>query len=192
MNDEELEKLLEAYTDTIRAVCRKYFLIGGSDDDLFQEGMIGLLEAFRDFDKEKGGYDSEAFKRFASVCIKRQILDAIKRANTKKNQPLNNYLSFSQKNKDEKGYEMEFSVDSLYSFSAGDPEEQVLNRETTNEQLQVLEERLTKSEKDVLSLYLAGYRQSKIAQMLDKNVKFVDNTIQRIKKKAQANSNKAG
>ena len=83
--DIELEELISSYASTIRAISRKYYLAGGNEEDLFQEGMIGLFQAYQNFNG-KEGYESEQFKNFAILCIKRQIFDAIKHANKKNNQ----------------------------------------------------------------------------------------------------------
>lgn len=184
MKENELENLIDAYSDTIRAICRRYYLVGGSQEDLFQEGMIGFLEACKNFDTAKGDYHSSAFKKFALLCIKRQILDAIKHANAKKNQPLNNYISFNQKNDENQEFELEFNS-SFINYTDFDPETIIMNQETTDEQLKILAENLSQSEKQVLNLYLAGLPQSKIAVKLNKSVKQIDNAIQRIKKKAK-------
>ena len=184
MNEKELEKLIDAYADTIRAVCRRYFLVGGSQEDLFQEGMIGLLEACKKYDFSKGDYTSSTFKKFAMLCIKRQIIDAIKHANTKKNQPLNNYVSFNQKNDENQEFELEFD-NSYLNYLDVDPETIVLKQETTDEQLNILKQTLSKGEGQVLELYLRGLSQSKIAKDLNKTPKQIDNTIQRIKNKAK-------
>lgn len=182
MDDRELENLIEAYADTIRAVCRKYFLIGGSEDDLFQEGMIGLIEACRDFDKSKGDYQSDAFKKFAMVCVKRQILDAIKKANTKKNQALNTSVSLTQKNNKDEEFDIDFANVNLVSDN---PEQSLLNHEANSEQLEKLYKTLSESEMKILNLYLEGFTQKKIAKVLGKQTKQIDNAIQRIKRKAQ-------
>ena len=187
MNEKELENLLEAYTETIRAVCRKYFLIGGNEDDLFQEGMIGLLEACRDFDKSKGDFSSSAFKKFALVCIRRQIYDAIKHANTQKNKVLNTSISLSSdKNQREKfDFDTQFDEFAEINLRASNPEEILLTQESFDEQLKLLTQKLSQREQEVLELYLDGLPQSKIAKVLNKSVKQVDNTIQRIKKKCK-------
>lgn len=185
MKESEIERLIDEYSDIIRAICRRFYLVGGSQEDLFQEGMIGFLEACKHYDSNKGDYESSAFKNFAILCIKRQILDAIKHANAKKNQPLNNYVSFNQKNDDNQEFELEF--DSSYAnYVDFDPETIILNQETTNEQLKILKDNLSKTEKEVLELYLMGLSQSKIAVKLNKSVKQIDNTIQRIKKKVKS------
>ncbi|MBO4569969.1 MAG: sigma-70 family RNA polymerase sigma factor [Clostridia bacterium] len=186
MDEKELENLLETYSETVRAICRKYFLMGGNQDDLFQEGMIGLLEAYRSFDKSRGSFNSKEFKNFALLCIKRQIYDAIKKANNQKNMALNNYVSFTQKNKNNDEFEMDFDNGAeLANELAKNPEQIVLNREDSDLMLNELNKNLSDFEKEVLKLYLDGLTQSKIATKLDKDVKQIDNTIQRIKKKAK-------
>ena len=80
--DEELiNQLVENYASLIRGICRRFYLVGGTSDDLYQEGMIGLLEAAKQFDESRGTIGDDSFKKFATTCIKRQILDAIKHAN---------------------------------------------------------------------------------------------------------------
>ena len=181
MKEFEIEDIIEYYLPNIRAISRKYFLVGGSDEDLFQEGMIGLFQAIQNFDYLKGDYKSENFKHFALVCIKRQILDAIKKANAKKNLPLNTYVSFSQKNSDDENYELEFSKE-LESFKFS-PEEIIINKESKAEKLNKLNNVLSESELEVLKLYLSGEKQQEMAKQLNKTPKQIDNTIQRIKQK---------
>ena len=183
MKEFETEDIIEYYLPLIRAISRKYFLVGGNDDDLFQEGMIGLFQAIQNYDCSNGDYKSEGFKHFAVVCIKRQILDAIKKANAKKNLPLNNYVSFSQKNNEDEDFELEFAKDiEDYNFS---PEEIIINEETKNENLKFLSKALSKNELMVLKLYLSGKKQQEMAEELKKTPKQIDNTIQRIKKKTR-------
>ena len=180
-NDEYLEKLIKSYSSIIRSVCRKYFLVGGEQDDLFQEGMIGLFEAYKSFDKSKGDYTSDAFKNFAIMCIKRQILDAIKHANTKKNSPLNNYIPFVRE---------EFSNDDstlaeslAYLESPDEPLEQVIEKENFDEKLKLAISNLSDYEQKVIQLYLEGLPNSEIASNLKKDTKSIYNCIERIKHK---------
>ena len=180
MKENEIEEVIEYFSGAIRAISRKYFLVGGNNEDLFQEGMIGLIEACRSFDEAKGDYKSEEFKRFALVCIKRQMLDAIRKANAKKNGPLNNYVSFHQKNNDDEDFELEFST--LIDEGA-DPETLIIREETAGEQIKMLEDGLSKAEMQVLKLYLGGMKQSQMAIALNKTPKQIDNAIQRIKNK---------
>ncbi|MBQ7579021.1 MAG: sigma-70 family RNA polymerase sigma factor, partial [Clostridia bacterium] len=175
MNEQEIEDIIEYYLTSIRAISRKYYLVGGSDDDLFQEGMIGLLQAIQNFDYNKGDYKSESFKHFALVCIKRQILDAIKKANAKKNMPLNTYISFSQKNSEDESYDLE--VSKLLEDYTLSPEEILISKENKEEKMDILYKNLSKFELEVLKHYLAGEKQSETAEKLNKTPKQIDNTI---------------
>lgn len=175
----ELEELIESYSSIIRSICRKYYLVGGSEDDLFQEGMIGLFEAYKNF-RGQDGYHSDKFKNFAVLCIKRQIYDAIKHANKKNNQPLNNYVPIFKTNSEHIEYERN---DILLMEDEHSPEDVFLDKEDYYEKIAICKSRLSEFENQVLELYLAGEKQSQIAQSLKKDVKSIDNTIQRIKNK---------
>ena len=84
------EYLLHKYRNFVRAKARSYFLIGAEREDIIQEGMIGLIKAIRSFDGSKGA----SFSTFANLCIKRQLITAVKLSNRKKHSPLNYYVSF--------------------------------------------------------------------------------------------------
>ncbi len=67
--------------DIVRKKAKAMYLAGGDSDDLIQEGMIGLYKAVRDYDDTK----EAAFKTFASMCINRQLINAVTVSNRKKN-----------------------------------------------------------------------------------------------------------
>ena len=180
-NDEYLEELIESYSSIIRSVCRKYYLAGGSQEDLFQEGMIGLFEAYKSFDKSKGNYTSDAFRSFAIMCIKRQILDAIKHANTKKNMPLNNYVSFTRDDYSNDDITYEESI--AYLESPDEPLEAVIDKENYDEKLNTAISSLSNYEQQVIKLYIEGLPKKEIALTLGKDAKSIYNTIERIKQK---------
>ena len=69
------EDSLRRYAQLVRRIIRPYYLQGGDYDDLYQEGMVGLLRAVRRYDPERGA----GFEAFASVCIRRQVIDALRR-----------------------------------------------------------------------------------------------------------------
>lgn len=180
-DEEYLEKLINSYSSVIRSVCRKYYLTGGSQEDLFQEGMIGFFEAYKSFDKSKGDYTSEAFKSFAMLCIKRQILDAIKHANTKKNMPLNNYVPFTREDFAGEDSTLEESI--IYLESPNEPLESVIDKENFDEKLNIAISALSDYEQQVIKLYLEGLPNQEIASTLNKDTKSVYNCIERIKQK---------
>ncbi len=178
-NEEIINQLVENYASLIRGICRRFYITGGTRDDLFQEGMIGLLEAFRSFDESKGDIGDEKFKHYATTCIRRQILDAIKHANTKKNQPLNRSIPIVMKNDEEE----EFEIGEI--GMAEDPEETYITHEKQEERLKILKEKLSKFENHVLELYLSGMPAKEIAATTGHTTRSITNTIQRIKNKVR-------
>ena len=75
-DENSLNKLMNNYKNLVNKIAKKYFIIGGEFADVIQEGMIGLFNAYNKFDISK----NVLFKTFASVCINRQIITAIKKA----------------------------------------------------------------------------------------------------------------
>src|SRR5947199_1003706 len=86
-----MDALIRRYTGFVRLKASSYFLAGGDNDDLLQEGLVGLFKAVRDFRSDK----ETSFRSFAELCITRQIITAIKTATRYKHAPLNTYVSFS-------------------------------------------------------------------------------------------------
>lgn len=182
MNNEfanEVVQVVQKYKAYISSVCRKFYIVGGTTEDLFEEGVIGLLEACKNYNGESlldGRFDS-----FAKLCIRRQIIDAIKKANTQKNKALNESISFV--NFDENGDEHTKLDILLDRNTSNDPLELFIDKEKVTERLSICEKTLSDFEKQVLRLYLDGEKQSEIAVHLGRDVKSIDNTIQRIKSK---------
>ena len=45
-----MDYIMEKYKNVVRKEAKAMYLIGGENDDLIQEGMIGLINAVRDYD----------------------------------------------------------------------------------------------------------------------------------------------
>ena len=71
--------LMEKYKDMVRKQARAMYLWGGENDDLIQEGMIGLFKAVQDYDPKEGA----SFSSFAGLCVSRQMYTAIKASQRK-------------------------------------------------------------------------------------------------------------
>lgn len=85
-----MDYILEKYKPLVRKKTNALYLIGGENDDLIQEGMIGLFKAVRDYKSDK----EASFYSFAQLCITRQLSSALEASNRKKHMPLNTYISF--------------------------------------------------------------------------------------------------
>ncbi len=170
-----LTELLDRHRGFARARARTYFLVGGDREDLVQEAMIGLYKAVRDFDESVG----TPFCAFAEVCITRQVLTAIKAATRQKHGPLNAYVPIATPALDD-----ESSVTgSLPTGASSDPAELVISAERIRALQRHFDEALSDLEIEVLRLYVDGKTYLEIATMLDRQVKSVDNALQRIKRK---------
>lgn len=179
VSTEDIVKVVQNYKSYISSICHKFYMVGGTNEDLVEEGVIGLLEACKNYNGES--LFEDRFDAFAKLCIKRQIIDAIKKANTQKNKALNESISFV--NFDENGDE-HTKLDILLDRNvSNDPLELFIDKEKVNERLSVCEKTLSDFEKQVLKHYLDGEKQSEIAKNLNRDVKSIDNTIQRIKAK---------
>lgn len=171
--------LMEKYKNLVRQKAKTLYLVGADREDLIQEGMIGLYKAIRDYrqDREAG------FRYFAEICIMRQMYTAIKSSNTKKNQPLNNYVSFDEIAHPDSSSEEKEMYAALLDKKTDNPEQLVIDKETTGMLEYTLVGHLSGMEQEVLFYYLRDYNYSQIAAALSKEPKAVDNAIQRIKKK---------
>lgn len=174
-----LEYLINKYKNFVRSKARSYFLIGADRDDIIQEGMIGLFKAIRDYDKER----LTSFKSFAEICITRQIITAIKSATRQKHIPLNSYISLNKPIFEDE------SERTLIEFISGgkvdDPMELFIGREDVVLMESKMGEVLSKLEIDVLMSYIEGKTYQEIALDLNREVKSVDNALQRVKRKLE-------
>lgn len=175
----DIVKVVKDYTNYINSVCRRYYIAGGTHEDLFEEGVIGLLQACKNYNGES--LFEPKFAGFAKLCIKRQIFDAIKSSNTQKNKALNEFVSFAKLG--EMGEERSILESLSDPNLSNDPLDVLLDREKIDERLKICDSELSEFEKQVLKHYLSGEKQSEIAKSLNKEVKSIDNTIQRIKLK---------
>lgn len=171
--------LLSRYKNTVRSKARMYFLVGADRDDIVQEGMIGLFKAIRDFDNSK----LASFKSFAELCVRRQIITAVKAATRKKHLPLNNYISLSKPVFDDEGDGT--LEDFLSELKGADPEELFIWKENATIIGEKMNEVLSKLEREVLGMYLEGKSYQEIAKLMDRPPKSIDNALQRIKKKLE-------
>ena len=168
-------ELVIRYRRLVRICARPYFLAGGDSEDLIQEGMFGLLSAVREYDPALG----VPFKSYAEVCVIRRLLSAVKSATRLKHAFLNDGVSLDEILSEESNNLTAYSVE---TFSRS-PEEQVLARESKNDFISANSKHLSKFEILVLDYYLDGYSYIEIAEKCGKNVKSVDNAVQRIRSK---------
>ncbi|MDD6275285.1 MAG: sigma-70 family RNA polymerase sigma factor [Clostridia bacterium] len=149
-----VEKIAGAYADRCSL----------SRCDLIQEGMLGLLSAVYGYRPD----GSAEFKTYSCTCITNRIVSAVRSQLRGKNAPLNSYVPLE---------DVELS-----NFEA-DPQTVVDMQEKIQSIEQKIKAELTKLEREVLELHIAGHNYSYIAATLSINEKSVDNALQRARKK---------
>ena len=156
--------LIERYASRVKCVARAFYLQkGGELDDLVQEGMFALWNAIGSYREGEGA----TFSTFATLCVQRKIISAVKKATAKKR---GDYLSDCSLSEEEIEKQLPTAVT---------PEAIYEGKEVAAE----LFSALTELERTVLRLYLDGYSYGEIAEKMNKNAKAVDNAVQRIRKK---------
>ena len=173
---EIVDYLMVKYKNLVRKKANAFFLIGADNDDLIQEGMIGLFKAIRDYQEDK----EVSFYHFAELCISRQMYTAMEASQRKKHAPLNSYVSLYEETNEEG--KMPLS-EVLQSLTDGNPEDLVIDRENVLAFQEKINERLRKMERQVLVLTLQGLDYQQIAEIMEKPAKSIDNALQRIKGK---------
>lgn len=167
-DENALHILLARYEPFIMAYSCFKGCAGVEADDLMQEGRLGFMSAVKSFRCDAGA----AFKTFACLCIKRQIVTAVRRAASGKNSPMNSYVSLDDVAKNE--------IPCSDSFN---PENMVIFEERISAVKAVLAGMFTPFERKIFSLYLNGYSYNDIAKAMNTGKKRVDNSLQRIKRK---------
>ncbi len=176
-----VDYICDKYKNLVRSKAKSMFILGADNEDLIQEGMIGLFKAVRDYDM---GRDA-SFYTFAELCISRQMYTAVQASKRQKHRPLNTYVSLdSGKALSDDGEREELKLGELLADRAElSPEEVFLDKERVAYLERAIEEELSDFEHQVLDLYLTGMSYSQIAKVLGRDEKATDNALQRLKVK---------
>ena len=180
-NREITDYIMVKYKSMVRKKARAMYLLGGENEDLIQEGMIGLIKAVRDYDSSQGA----SFASFAELCVSRQMYSAIETSRRKKHLPLNTYISLYEESEVEKDGRTMQLIDTIEPEQETDPEALYFGKEYTEAFIEQLKGNLSALENHVLYLHLMGTDYKKIAELLDKRPKSIDNALQRIRNKAE-------
>lgn len=178
-NSRAQDYLISKYENFVKAKAKSYFLIGADKEDIYQEGMIGLYKAIRDFKSDR----LTSFKAFAELCITRQIITAIKTATRQKHIPLNTYISLNKPIYEEESDRT--LIDVLSGLKITDPEELIIGKEQLKHIEGEMAKVLSDLEMEVLQSYLDGKSYQEIACDLDRQAKSIDNALQRVKRKLE-------
>ena len=177
-NEEAINILVNKYRNCIIVVLKEflkeYNIIGLEIADLYQEGLIGLVQAINTYNVNK----DTTFYTYANTCIKNNITSAMKQTFRMKNRILNNSYSLDKL--------LENSASNYYDLfkdERNDPNQVLLKEEENDNIIKRIKSRLSSNENMIFDLKLKGLSNKEIASLIDKNSKYVENTLFRINKK---------
>lgn len=175
-NEEASSIMFEKYTPLIITIANKMYKYcsntGLEISDLIQEGMLGLNSAIHSYNEE----NDNVFYTFARKCIERKMISLMVAANRQKHRLLNESLSLND-TLDNDIFELEEHLgDNSYN-----PEYRLFEHETEEELINGFKKNLTELEEEVFLLKIGGLNYKEIAEVLDKDLKAIDNALQRIK-----------
>ncbi len=159
-NEQALSALLVRYTGFVSLRAAAFRCSFCEQEDLEQEGLIGLLSAVRGFDSTRGA----SFRTFAGDCVDNRMISFIRWV-SRQNRVVGVGESPSVKEDGE------------------DPETVVLGRESYRDLLRTVSECLSPYERRVLGLYVEGLSYGEMGKRLGKSSKSVDNALTRIRGK---------
>lgn len=174
-----MDYICDKYKNLVRSKAKSMYILGGDNEDLIQEGMIGLFKAVRDYDC---GRDA-SFYTFADLCVSRQLYTAVQASRRKKHLPLNTYVSLYGNDADHEEKEEGEITYSLMDRTERSPEEMFIDKERVEYLEGAIDRELSPFEKQVLDLYMTGMTYSQIARVLGRDEKSTDNALQRLKSK---------
>lgn len=182
-----MDYIMGKYKNLVKKKAKSMYILGADNEDLIQEGMIGLFKAIRDYD---AGRDA-SFYTFADLCISRRMYNAVQASRREKHAPLNSYVSLHavtmEPESDGKGTEL---VNVLASEVETNPEQLFIDKENVADIEAIIDKELSSFEKQVLDLYITGMSYSQIARVLSRDEKSTDNALQRLKAKLRKAVNK--
>ena len=173
-NRQAEELLVSRYHQLVRACARPFFLVGGDSEDLIQEGMVGLIKAFREYKPER----EASFRTYAEICIRNRLYSVLRAAGRDKHQPLNQSVSLDTPDFDSNSY-----TSGTSNLAQRNPEDSLIDKEHTAALLSGVRKQLSEFEAKILGYYLDGLSCREIAETVGRSPKSVDNAVQRIRRK---------
>lgn len=151
------EQVVKDHKHLVDIIYRKYFFASGvNEQDLKQEGMIGLLNAARTFKDDKGA----KFETYASTVIHNRMIDVVRK------EKADRIVSVPD-------YDLRVNIT---------PEQIFWGKERGQEIEKVLRKQCSDIELAIYKSHYLGRSYSEIAFTFDVTKKKIDNTIQKVKK----------
>lgn len=178
-NNEALDVMFEKYKPLIQTTANRmchYCKNSGIDyNDLIQEGMLGLNLAINTFKDNK----DTSFYTYAKTCIERKMISLIVGATRQKHRILNESLSFELSDE----FNEQYINEKCLEDNSYNPENILFESNNEEELVLKIKKVLTDFEFQVFELKRNGFNYKEISEILDKDLKSIDNALQRIRSK---------
>ena len=155
-DDAAFSELVRRYTPLIKKIISGFSDSSFEYSELFSEACVGLHSAMESFDVEQ---NEVTFGLYARACVYNRLVD----------------LRRSERNRFEIA---DVDVDTVCSSNS--PESVIVKRERFESLLNEASSLLSDYEYKVLVLHIQGYKTAKIASILSKSAKSVDNAKSRL------------
>ena len=177
-NEDAINLIVNKYKNCILMILKEYLkeynIIGVEVADLYQEGLIGLMHAIHSYNPTR----DVLFYTYANACIRTSLMSAIRQTFRQKNRILNYSYSLDKIFEDSGDNFYEILKDESY-----EPNKLLLTSEDENELINKLKSKLSKSELAIFELRLKGLSNGEISSLIDKDTKYIENSLFRIKRK---------
>ena len=164
-SEKSLSLLVKRYGPLLGHRAKAFHLNGAEREDVFQECLIGFYKAIRDYET---GHNF-SFRKFAQLCIDRQVIKAVKTTSCLKRKSLHHYEPIAK------------IAPSLICYES-DPLHGIIIRERL-QSLSAIFEDFSLVERKVFSLFNRGCSYKDIASKTRLSPKAIDNALQRARSK---------
>ena len=166
MTDKEINQMVKDNLRLVTFTVSKYYHQYLSDDDIMQLGYIGLWNAIKSYNPERG-----KFSGYASVCIKHEIDKHFQGLNTKMRKADVCSLDGFTTNESKLGGEQETV---LHKLIGGDPDVEWFDSED-------ILSRLDNKDRFILARLCKGYNQQEIADAIGCTIQNVSYRVKNIR-----------
>jgi RNA polymerase sporulation-specific sigma factor len=165
---EATDFIVERYYPMVVKISSKYYTEWAEKDDLIQNGLVGVLKAIYYYKEGKSSFTSFAWK-----SIESEVKSFLTYLNRRKNKMLTDSLKidfFLEESEEDKVLNLGYEQGLFESY---------IVEEFMNECGKILDE----EEYKIFEMYLQHVSYKEIAHAVGKKVKYIDNSLQKIKKR---------
>lgn len=180
-NEDAIAIIHKKYQPLLQILCRKhekrFQKIGLDSNDLMLECSIALEKAVNSYNDSA----NVQFKTFLTTCLEKQIISVFRKYEKEKNRALNEAIPLDEESIEGEGKTLHDVIQS----NRYDPVKQMIEDENCSRLFKKIISQLSELEECVFLLKIQNFTYQEIANILDKDEKSIDNTMQRIRLKAK-------